>query len=90
MKVTKTNRKWVCDYCGSEKLNEKVWVNLNEEAVIDGELYVKYVEQADEYYWCDGCNEEAIPIHYEDYKAKTDEEDFEDALLHDQDERERL
>ena len=74
LKVTKNSREWVCDFCGSEKLNEKVWVNLNEEAVIDGELYVKYVEQADDNYWCDGCNEEAIPIPYEQYKEKEDEE----------------
>ena len=90
MKVTKTNRKWVCAFCGSDELAEKAWISLNHDVVIDEDCYVKYIDCADEMYWCDKCNEEATPMPYEDYKAKTDEEDFEDALLHDQDERERL
>ena len=74
LKVTKTNRKWVCAFCGSDKLAEKAWISLNHDVVIDEDCYVKYIDCADEMYWCDKCNEEATPISYEDYHEKTDKE----------------
>ena len=90
MKITKRNRDWACSFCGSKDIIEKACISLNHDISVDVECYFKFIDCADEMYWCNKCNEEATPIPYEDYKAKTDEEDFKDALLHDQDERERL
>ena len=73
LKVTKQDRKWVCAFCGSDKLAEKAWISLNHDISVDGDCYVKYIDCADEMYWCDSCNEEATPVPYENYKEKEDE-----------------
>lgn len=72
MKVTKHDREWVCNDCGSEKLTEKAWVSLNHDITVDGLLSAKFIDCAYEMYWCDNCEDEATPIPYEDYKDKTD------------------
>jgi DNA-directed RNA polymerase subunit RPC12/RpoP len=74
LKVIEHDRKWVCNDCGSEKLMEKAWVFINHEISINENLYVKYDDEAGEEYWCDDCNDEAMPIPFEDYKEKEDEE----------------
>ena len=73
LKVIKQNRNWVCSFCGSKDIIEKAWVSLNHDISVDDECYVKYINCADEIYWCDYCNDEASPIPSEDYKEKEDE-----------------
>lgn len=66
-----TNKKdmddmWVCDYCGSEEVEEKVWVNMNTQEIID-------TTSVDDYY-CDTCQDETKPMTYFDFKEKIAEE----------------
>ena len=57
---------YVCDYCGSEEVDEKAWVNMN----------TLEVSQPDDYtnYWCNICNDEVSPITYFEFKEKIAEE----------------
>jgi hypothetical protein len=73
LKVTKHNRNWVCNDCGSKNLVEQIWVSLNHEIIVDGENYVKYVDSGNDDFWCEDCDDEATPIPTEDYKEKEDE-----------------
>ena len=57
---------WVCDYCGSEEVEEKVWVNINTQKIID-------TTSIDDYY-CDGCQDETKPMTYFDWQEKIAEE----------------
>ncbi len=66
-----TNKKdmddmWVCDYCGSEEVEEKVWVNMNTQEIID-------TTSIDDYY-CDTCQDETEPMTYFEFKEKIAEE----------------
>ncbi len=74
MKVTKYNRNWVCNDCGSKNLVEQIWASLNHEIIVDGENYVKYVDSGNDDFWCEDCDDEVAPIPAEDYKEKEDEE----------------
>lgn len=57
---------WVCDYCGTEEVDEKAWVNMNTLEVIEG--------VDDTTYWCNSCNDEASPLTYFEFKEKIAEE----------------
>ena len=57
---------WVCDYCGSEEVEEIVWVNINTQKIID-------TSSIDDYY-CDGCPDETKPMTYFDWQEKIAEE----------------
>ena len=41
---------WVCEWCGSEDVNQSAWVNVNTEEIVD------FVDTSS--YWCQDCNEE--------------------------------
>lgn len=57
---------WVCDYCGSEEVDEKAWVNMNTLEVTEG------VEGTT--YWCNNCNDEVAPLTYFEWQEKIAEE----------------
>jgi len=66
-----TNKKdmddmWVCDYCGTEEVDEKAWVNMNTLEVtetVEGTTY-----------WCNNCNDEVAPLTYFEWQEKIAEE----------------
>ena len=55
---------WVCDYCGSEEVQESVWVNMNTDKIVG----------SSDYYWCENCEEETSPMTYFDWTEKIAEE----------------
>ena len=57
---------WVCDYCGSEEVEEQVWVNMNTLEVTEG------VEGT--IYWCSTCDDEVAPLTYFEWQEKIAEE----------------
>jgi hypothetical protein len=57
---------WVCDYCGTEEVDEQAWVNMNTLEV------TKTVECAT--YWCNNCNDEVAPLTYFEWTEKIAEE----------------
>ena len=57
---------WVCDYCGTEEVDEQAWVNMNTLEV------TKTVEGAT--YWCNNCNDEVAPLTYFEWTEKIAEE----------------
>ena len=57
---------WVCDYCGTEEVDEQAWVNMNTLEVTEG------VEGTT--YWCNNCNDEVAPLTYFEWQEKIAEE----------------
>ena len=57
---------WVCDYCGTEEVDEKAWVNMNTLEVTEG--------VDDTTYWCNNCNDEVAPLTYFEWQEKIAEE----------------
>tara|TARA_R100000951_G_scaffold913_2_gene2728 strand:+ start:1141 stop:1473 length:333 start_codon:yes stop_codon:yes gene_type:complete len=57
---------WVCDYCGSEEVDEKAWVNMNTGEITEG------VDDTPR--WCNICNDEVAPMTYFDWQEKIAEE----------------
>lgn len=57
---------WVCDYCGTEEVDEQAWVNMNTLEVTEG------VEGTT--YWCNNCNDEIAPLTYFEWTEKIAEE----------------
>ena len=57
---------WVCDYCGTEEVDEKAWVNMNTGMITEPDDYTNY--------WCNCCNDEVSPISYFEFKEKIAEE----------------
>ena len=53
---------WVCDYCGSEDVDEKAWINMNSLEVTDA--------VNDTTYWCNNCEEEVSPMYYDEWQEK--------------------
>ena len=50
---------WYCDYCGSDDVEEKCWIKINDSKNIDGHLWYQY--QGDtgiEHFHCNECGEE--------------------------------
>ena len=67
--------KFVCDACGSDKITEKVWVDVNNYIVLSGETYCKFnTEVNDESFWCGDCYDLALPITIKEYKEREDAE----------------
>ena len=60
----------VCDACGSDKVTEKIWVDVNSYISIDGDAYYKYnTDVDDEQYWCEKCYDMAHLVHISEYKG---------------------
>lgn len=58
--------RFVCDYCGSEEVDEKAWVNINTLEV------TSTIDDPD--YWCNSCSEEVKPMTYFEWTEKIAEE----------------
>jgi len=54
----------VCDYCGSEEVEEQVWRNMNTLEISD----------TNDYFQCNNCEEETSPMTYFDWCEKIAEE----------------
>ena len=53
---------WVCDYCGSDEIDEKAWVDVNT---------LKFTYAIDDpEYWCTTCSEEIRPMKYSEWTEK--------------------
>ena len=57
---------WVCDYCGTEEVDEKAWVNMNTGEITEPDDYTNY--------WCNNCNDEVSPMYYHEWQEKIIEE----------------
>jgi len=55
---------WVCDYCGSEDVEEQVWRNINTKEATIG----------NDYHQCVNCEESCTPMKHFDWQEKIAEE----------------
>ena len=55
---------YVCDYCGSEEVEEQIWRDIN----------TKKTTAVNDYHQCVVCEEECSPMTYFDWKEKIAEE----------------
>ena len=72
--IKKLNNLFVCDSCGSEDIDEKVWVDLNDQFSLNGKWYALVLDGAEDRYWCRKCNEECNPVNFEEYIEGKDED----------------
>ena len=62
----------VCNVCGSDNIEEQIWVNHNEYVQqVDG-VYYKYSNDAGDNRWCLDCNEPCIAMLINDWKEKNE------------------
>jgi hypothetical protein len=66
-----TNKKdmddmWVCDYCGSEEVEEQVWVYMNTRQIVE--------TTGNDNFWCSNCEDEVTPLRYFEWTEKIAEE----------------
>ena len=71
--IVKNSDLFVCDFCGSEDVDEKVWVDLNDQLSLSGKWYALVLDGADDIFWCRKCNEECNPVKFEEYMEGKDE-----------------
>ena len=71
--IKKSSNLFVCDFCGSEQVEEKVWVDLNDQISLGGKWYALVLDGADDIFWCRKHNEECNPINFEAYMEGRDE-----------------
>jgi len=57
---------WVCDYCGSEEVEEQAWVYMNTGKIVE--------TTGNDMFWCPTCEDEATPLTYFDWCEKIAEE----------------
>jgi len=57
---------WVCNYCGSEEVEQQVWININTLEAPDN--------LKSDIYWCSNCNDEVRPLTYFEWTEKIAEE----------------
>ena len=62
----------VCDYCGSEEVTEKIWVDVNHYVMINGESYFQYSSEGYDEYRCRKCMNDTVPISITEYKGDED------------------
>ena len=70
--IVKNSDLFVCDSCGSEDVDEKVWVDLNDQLSLSGKWYALVLD-GDDMFWCRKCNEECNPVRFEEYMEEKDE-----------------
>ncbi len=51
---------FVCEWCGSEEVNQSAWVNVNTEKLVD------FVDESS--FWCEDCNEEVNINTFEEWE----------------------
>ena len=63
---------FVCKKCGSEQLEEQVWVDMNSTIVVDDVVYQTVLDSSGDLFHCRRCNEECSPITFEEYMEEND------------------
>ena len=75
--MKKNSNLLVCDECGSEDIEEQVWVDINSYLVLDNKTYAPILSADDEYFCPRCCNEtghgECSPITFEEYMEAKNE-----------------
>lgn len=62
----------VCSDCGSDAIEEKIWVDANHYVMINGESYFQYSSEGYDEYRCRKCMSDTIPISLAEYKEEKD------------------
>ena len=63
----------VCNTCGGDDIEEKIWVSANEYVQCPDGVYYKYINEAGDLFWCATCNEPCTPMPINDWKEKENE-----------------
>ena len=63
----------VCNTCGGDDIEEKIWVSANEYVTCPDGVYYKYINEAGDLFWCATCNEPCTPMPINDWKEKENE-----------------
>ncbi len=63
----------VCSDCGSDAIEEKIWVDVNHYVMINGESYFQYSSEGYDEYRCRKCMSDTLPISIAEYKGDKDE-----------------
>ena len=71
--IVKNRDLFVCDFCGSQDIDEKLWVDLNDQLSINGKWYALVSDIYDDMYWCRKCGKECNPVKFEEYMEGKDE-----------------
>ena len=72
--IVKNSDLFVCDFCGSEQVDEKMWVDINNQLSIGGKWYAPVLGETDsDILWCRRCNKECRVVYYEEYMEGKDE-----------------
>ena len=61
---------YVCEHCGNEDIVEKIWVSVNDVIVKDKKVYSAFAGDAEDFLWCDDCNEQTTFCTKKDYKEQ--------------------
>ena len=64
----------VCSKCGSDAIEEKIWVDVNHYFMIQGESYFQYSSEGYDEYRCRKCMADTIPTSIAEYKERKDAE----------------
>ena len=64
----------VCSKCGSDAIEEKIWVDVNHYFMIKGESYFQYSSEGYDEYRCRKCMADTMPTSIAEYKEVKDAE----------------
>ena len=66
--IKKISNLLVCDICGSEDIQEKMWIDINNQITIQGVWYAHVIDATDgDSCWCCKCEDTCKPITFEEY-----------------------
>ena len=67
--IKKISNLLVCDVCGSEDVQEKMWTDINNQVTIKGVWYSHIIDGTDDddSCWCCKCEDTCVPITFEEY-----------------------
>ena len=74
MQILKGEDIIVCSECGSDAIEEKIWVDVNHYVMINGESYFQYSNEGYDEYRCRKCMNDTVPISITEYKGDEDAE----------------
>ena len=74
MQILKGEDIIVCSECGSDAIEEKIWVDVNHYVMINGESYFQYSSEGYDEYRCRKCMNDTVPISITEYKGDEDAE----------------
>ena len=62
----------ICSTCGSDNIEEQIYVNPNEYVNLEDGVYYKYKGDAGDMRWCYHCNEPCIATIKGDWEEKNE------------------